>query len=212
MKIGIFGGTFNPIHIGHIRGAISVYETFELNRVIFIPTGIPPHKKNDVACAEHRYEMVKLSIANIDNFCVSRMEIDSNRVNYTIDTINLLKEQYKQDKLFFVVGTDAFYYFDLWKDYKKLIEKTSFILMRRPEYDITPIINKYGHMFEFENAADYLPVKIKRGRVYIYTPPAFDISSSMIREKIRKGQTIRYLVTEKVENFIKEKGLYKYER
>ncbi len=208
MKIGIFGGTFNPVHIGHIRGAISVYEAFKLDKVIFMPTGIPPHKKDDVAPAEYRYEMVLLSIEGIDNFYVSKIEIDSNRVNYTIDSIKILKRKYEGDDLFFVVGTDAFFYFELWKDYKELMKLTSFILMRRPEYDVSQIIQKYEKVIEFVRVGEKFTDTPKTKCAYIYTPPAFDISSSMIRNKIKKGETIRYLVPEKVENFIKERGLY----
>ncbi len=209
MKIGIFGGTFNPVHIGHIRGAISVYETFNLDKVVFMPTGIPPHKKDDVAPAEYRYEMLSMAIEDIKNFYVSRMEIDSNKVNYTIDTIKAFKSQYEKDDIFFVVGTDAFFYFELWKDYKSLLELTSFIIMRRPEYDTGPIISKYRNIIEFINADKRFYIKAKRQCAYIYTPPAFDISSSMIRTKIKQGGIIRYLVPEKVENFIRKKGLYK---
>ncbi len=209
MRVGIFGGTFNPIHIGHIRGAISAYEAFKLDKIIFMPTGIPPHKKDDVAPAEYRYQMVQLAISDIDYLQVSRMEIDSNRVNYTIDTILELKQAYNSDELFFIVGTDAFFYLDLWKDYKKLIKLVSFILMRRPEYDIKPIIKKYESIIEFLNIEDSFKKDNNDTSIYIYTPPAFDISSSMVRKKIKEGKTVTYIIPEKVEKFIKEKGLYK---
>jgi nicotinate-nucleotide adenylyltransferase len=209
MKIGIFGGTFNPVHTGHIRGAISVYETFGLDKVIFIPTGIPPHKKDNVAAAEYRYQMLKLAVDDIDNFDVSRIEIDSNIVNYTIDTVKTLKQTLSQDELFFMVGTDAFFYLDLWKDYRNLIELVSFILMKRPEFDTTPIVNKYKNILNFFDVDDKIKYNAKSGFVYIYAPPAFDISSSMIREKLKQGAIVRYLVPEKVEEFIQRKGLYR---
>ncbi len=174
-----------------------------------MPTGIPPHKKDDVAPAEYRYEMLLLSIDGLENFYVSRMEIDSNRVNYTIDTIKELKKEYKNDEMFFVVGTDAFFYLELWKDYKQLIDMVSFILMRRPEYNVSRIIAKYKNTIEFVNVENRFEGAAQEKHTYIYTPPAFDISSSMVRGKIKNGETIRYLVPEKVENFINEKGLYK---
>jgi len=209
VRIGVFGGTFNPVHIGHIRGAISVYEAFALDRVLFMPTGIPPHKKDDVAPADYRYEMLLLAVEGLDNFYVSKMEIDSNRVNYTIDTINELKREYQDDEMFFVVGTDAFFYLELWKDYEQLIDMVSFILMRRPEYNVSRIIAKYKNTIKFINVDNRFEGEAQRKHTYIYTPPAFDISSSMVRSKIKNKETIRYLVPEKVENFIKEKGLYK---
>ncbi len=209
MRIGILGGTFNPIHIGHIRGAISTYETFLLDRMIFLPTGIPPHKKDDVANAEYRYEMVKLSIDGLD-FCeVSRHEIDSNKVNYTIDSVRYFKNLYPEDELFFIVGTDAFYYLSSWKEYKDLIELVSFIVVRRPEYDTQIILNKYRNIVNFQEVKKKAEYSAKPKTVYIYTPPAFDVSSSAVRDKIKRDECIKYLVPEKVEKFIVEKGLYR---
>ena len=209
MRIGILGGTFNPIHIGHIRGAISTYETFLLDKMIFLPTGIPPHKKDDVANAEYRYEMIRLTIEELE-FCeVSRYEIDLNRVNYTIDSVRHFRKLYPDNELFFIVGTDAFYYLSTWKQYKELIELITFIVVRRPEYETSIILNKYKNVVHFKEVEKKEKYRAEPRRVYIYTPPAFDVSSSMIRNKIKRGECIKYLVPEKVEKFIFEKGLYR---
>lgn len=209
MRIGILGGTFNPIHIGHIRGAISTYETFLLDKLIFLPTGIPPHKKDDVANAEYRYEMIRLSIEDLQ-FCeVSRYEVDLNKVNYTIDSIEHFKKRFPKDELFFIVGTDAFYYLSSWKNYKRLVELIAFIVVRRPEYETKIILKKYENMIKFHHIDIKAKHPAKPKTVYIYTPPAFDVSSSMIRNKIKRGECIKYLVPEKVEKFIFEKGLYR---
>ncbi len=209
MRIGILGGTFNPIHIGHIRGAISTYETFLLDKLIFLPTGIPPHKKDDVANAEYRYEMIRLSIEDLQ-FCeVSRYEVDLNKVNYTIDSIEHFKKTFPKDELFFIVGTDAFYYLSSWKNYKRLVELIAFIVVRRPEYETKIILKKYENMIKFHHIDIKAKHPAKPKTVYIYTPPAFDVSSSMIRNKIKRGECIKYLVPEKVEKFIFEKGLYR---
>ncbi len=209
MRIGILGGTFNPIHIGHIRGAISTYETFLLDKMIFLPTGIPPHKKDDVANAEYRYEMIRLTIEELDFCDVSRYEIDLNRVNYTIDSVRHFRKLYPDNELFFIVGTDAFYYLSSWKQYKELIELITFIVVRRPEYETSIILNKYKNVVDFKEIESKERYRAEPRRVYIYTPPAFDVSSSMIRDKIKKGECIKYLVPEKVEKFIFEKGLYR---
>jgi len=209
VRIGILGGTFNPIHIGHIRGAISTYETFLLDKMIFLPTGIPPHKKDDVANAEYRYEMIRLTIEELE-FCeVSRYEIDLNRVNYTIDSVRHFRKLYPDNELFFIVGTDAFYYLSTWKQYKELIELITFIVVRRPEYETSIILNKYKNVVHFKEVEKKKKYGAEPRRVYIYTPPAFDVSSSMIRDKIKRGECIKYLVPEKVERFIFEKGLYR---
>ena len=209
MRIGILGGTFNPIHIGHIRGAISTYETFLLDKMIFLPTGIPPHKKDDVANAEYRYEMIRLTIEELDFCDVSRYEIDLNRVNYTIDSVRHFRKLYPNNELFFIVGTDAFYYLSSWKQYRELIELITFIVVRRPEYETSIILNKYKNVVDFKEIESKERYRAEPRRVYIYTPPAFDVSSSMIRDKIKKGECIKYLVPEKVEKFIFEKGLYR---
>ncbi len=209
MRIGVFGGTFNPVHIGHIRGAISTYETFKLDKVLFLPTGIPPHKKDNVAAAEYRYQMLKMAIEGLEGFEVSRLELDSDTVNYTIDTIKQLMSLYPNDELFFMVGTDAFFYLELWKDYEELVSLVTFILMCRPEYDTTPVERKYSNVVEFVEVEECYSYAFKPGRVYIYKPPAFDISSSMVRDRVKKGGIIRYLVPESVEKFIFEKGLYR---
>ncbi len=209
MRVGVFGGTFNPVHIGHIRGAISTYETFKLDKVLFLPIGIPPHKKDNVAAAEYRYQMLKMAIDGLEGFEISRLELDSDTVNYTIDTVRELKKLYPSDELFFMVGTDAFFYLDLWKEYKTLVSLIPFILICRPEYDTGPVEEKYSGIVEFVEAVEVCPYECKPGRVYIYKPPAFDISSSMVRDKVRSGSIIRYLVPEAVEKFIIEKGLYR---
>jgi len=209
VRIGIFGGTFNPIHIAHIRSAVSVYETFMLDKIIFVPTGIPPHKKKSVADKVLRYKMVEMAIEGIDFFDISRIEIDKNSINYSIETVQSLKKQYVNDNLFFIVGTDAFYCLDSWKDHINLTKMISFILMRRPEYNLKPIIDKYQNELNFQEVKECKKYEFKKQAVYVHTPEAFDISSSMIRERIKENKNIRYLVPERVENFIKERGMYK---
>ncbi len=210
MKIGIFGGTFNPIHIGHIRGAISVFEIFGLDKVVFIPTGIPPHKKDAVIDAQDRYEMVRLALEGLNSFEVSSIEIDKHAVNYTVDTIEEIKSGLdSNDEIFFLVGTDAFYYLNSWKDYDRLANLVTFVLMKRPEYNLEPIVKKYKDMLEFLVVKDKGEYEAIGRQVFVYEPPAFDVSSSMIRQKIVNGDIIRYLVPESVEEFIKRKGLYR---
>ena len=209
MRIGFFGGTFNPIHIGHLRSCIDVYETFMLDKIIFIPTGIPPHKNKDIVDAEYRYEMVKLAADEISFFDVSRIEIDTKNVNYTIDTFNKLSKIYNKDELFYIVGTDAFLSIDTWKEYKQLLKYMTFIIMKRPEYDLSNIFIKYKNMIEFKNADETKIYPAYKNTAYIDKLPAFDVSSSDIRKRIREGKNIMYLTPNSVINFIKAKGLYK---
>ncbi|WP_025270417.1 nicotinate-nucleotide adenylyltransferase [Hippea sp. KM1] len=209
MRIAIFGGSFNPIHIGHLRGAISVYETFKLNKVVFMPAGNPPHKKVEQTTPQQRYQMVKLATEGLDFFEVSRLEIDKKGINYTIETVYEFKESHPSDELFFIVGTDAFYQLDSWKNHRELVGLITFILIKRPEYDTSAILKKYSSIVNFERIEKEGAYSAKKNTVYIYTPPAFDVSSSMIRKKIKNSECIRYLVPESVEKFIEKEGLYR---
>ncbi|AEA33264.1 nicotinate-nucleotide adenylyltransferase [Hippea maritima] len=209
MRIAIFGGSFNPIHIGHLRGAISVYETFLLNKVVFMPAGNPPHKRVEQTTPQQRYQMVKLATEGMDFFEVSRLEIDKKDVNYTIETVYEFRKDHLNDELFFIVGTDAFYQLDSWKNHKELVGAITFILIKRPEYNTSAILEKYSDIVDFKRVEKKGEYKAEKNTVYIYTPPAFDVSSSIIRNKIKQGECIRYLLPEKVEKFIKEKGLYR---
>lgn len=209
MRIGFFGGTFNPVHIGHLRSCVDVYETFMLDKIIFIPTGIPPHKNKNIADAEYRYEMVKLAINEVDFFDVSRIEINNGNINYTIDTFNQLKKIYEKDELFCIMGTDAFLSIDTWKEYKQLLKYLTFIIMKRPEYDLSNIFIKYENAVKFKNADEAKIYPAYKNTAYIDKLPAFDVASSDIRERIREGKNIMYLTPDDVINFIKAKGLYK---
>lgn len=209
MRIGFFGGTFNPVHIGHLRSCIDVYETFMLDKIIFIPTGIPPHKNSNIVTAEYRYNMVKLATNEIDFFDVSRIEIDSKNINYTIDTFNKLKKIYNRDELFYIMGTDAFLSIDTWKEYKQLLKYMTFIIMKRPEYDLSSIFIKYKNMIKFKNIDEPKIYPAYENTAYIDKLPAFDVASSGIRRRIREGKNIMYLTPNDVINFIKAKGLYK---
>jgi len=206
MRVAFFGGTFNPIHIGHLISAIEIKECFLIDKFIFIPTGIPPHKKNLSISAKDRYDMVSVSIAGLKDFEVSDIEINSNKVNYTTDTIDLLKKQYKDDEMFYCIGADAFLNIDTWKNYKELLEKITFIIITRPKYSIEQIKSKYSwiNFIEAKKTAKYPPRHLS---AYIYYRK-IDISSSQIRKRVKENKTIKYFVPSDVEKMILERGFY----
>jgi nicotinate-nucleotide adenylyltransferase len=188
MKIGILGGTFNPIHIGHLILAEEVREKLEFNRIIFVPTYLAPHKDNtDIAPAEYRYEMVKMAIKRNKYFSVSDIEIKRNGQSYTIDTVREFKRMYLKDELYFIIGSDLLKYLDDWKDLFEIIKMISFIVATRPGYPLEEIPS------------------------YISTIPirAVDISGFEIRKAIKEGKSFRYLVPEAVFEYINRKRLYK---
>jgi nicotinate-nucleotide adenylyltransferase len=187
MKIGILGGTFNPIHIGHLILAEEAREKLSLDEIIFVPAYLPPHKDSaDIAPAKQRLEMVKVAIRTNRKFSVSDIEIKRDGRSYTIDTLRAFKEIYPRDELYFIIGSDLLKYLDEWKELKDIIAMVKFIAATRPGYALEKIPS------------------------YISTLPirAVDVSGFEIREAIRQGKSFRYLVPEAVFRYICKKRLY----
>jgi len=188
MRIGILGGTFNPIHIGHLILAEQVQEKLSLDKIIFVPTNQPPHKDNsDIALACERLKMLKLAIKGNKKFGISDVEIKRGGRSYTIDTIKEMHKIFKSDELYFITGSDLLKYLDEWKNIGDVFAIAKFVVATRPGYPL-------------EN----LPKQI------IMTPiNALDVSAFVIRRKIKEGNSIKYIVPDNVINYIKKKGLYK---
>ena len=201
MDIGIFGGSFNPIHIGHLIVAEEVFQQRKLSKILFIPTGISPHKESGgLIDAFHRYEMVKQAIWDNDHFDVSEIEIKRPGKSYTIDTIKILRDTYGQEhNLFLILGTDMINEINTWKDIGTLSDMCHFIVVNR--FPITlnsEMIKKSAISGEKKAEIEKLMVQI----------PSLDISSTEIRKKLSKGLSIKYLVPECVENYIRTHSLY----
>ena len=199
MKIGLIGGTFNPIHHGHLILSEYVRENFQLDKVIFIPTGLPPHKSATVVeKPEIRLEMTKLAIERNQFFSVSDIETYREGISYTIDTITELKNLYPNDQLYFLIGADSLFELPTWKYYDKLISKTNIIVVNRPG-GANNLIGAKIKEYEDEFGGSIIEVK----------SPLIDISSSDIRNRVKDGKSIKYLVPNNVEEFILQKNLYK---
>ena len=201
-KIAVMGGTFDPIHYGHLAVAVAVRDEFETDRVIFIPAGKPPHKKNiNLANNEHRYIMSVLAISSNPYFDVSRIELDRDGITYTVDTITELKQCCDKDaEIFFIIGADAINEIFSWKDFRRLLGICSFVAVTRPGYKKTKLrkmISEINEKFD--------------SKIYPLEVPALAISSSQIRDKIKTNSSIKYLVPDDVEAYIKKYSLYKYD-
>lgn len=198
--LGIMGGTFDPIHYGHLVTAEGARCAFGLSQVLFVPSGRPPHKEGaQVTDAEHRYMMTVLATLTNPYFEVSRTEIDRVGVSYTIDTLRILREQYGPDvELFFITGADAIFDIVSWKDSSRCLEMAHFVAATRP-----------GFSLEHLPEATRQWVAGHKERFHILQVPAMAISSTEIRERVREGVSIRYLVPEPVEHYIRRQGLYK---
>ncbi|MGB2929891.1 MAG: nicotinate-nucleotide adenylyltransferase [Desulfobacterales bacterium] len=218
--IGLFGGTFNPIHLGHIQVIQEVKKGFGLDKIFIIPSALPPHKEPDgLVDAGDRVEMIRLSFSNHPDFAVSDVELKRSGPSYTIDTVRNFKSILPEDtELFLILGLDAFLEIATWKSYKDLFLLIPFIVMSRGTE------GEDGTVFGRKTVEDYLKSKISEGYklsasqssyvheekkpVFVFNVTPIDISSTKIRKLIKNGSTIKTLVPEIVEAFIKSKGLY----
>lgn len=195
-RIGIMGGTFDPIHFGHLMTAEQAFYQFSLNKVIFIPTGESPHKRRSPVTGKERYKMAVIATADNDHFKVSRIEIDRPGISYTVDTLRELKNSYPNTEFFFISGADAILEILTWKDADKIAEMAKFIAATRPGYHLDKlgdVVNK----LDFRVTVSFLQV------------PALAISSTDIRIRVLQNKPIRYLLPENVCSYIYKKGFYR---
>ena len=197
-KYGIFGGSFNPIHYGHLMICEYIKEEMGLDKVIFIPTGNPPHKDLGVS-AEDRYEMVRLAISPNPDFEISDIETTRVNLSYTVDTIRELKKIYKEEKLYFLIGLDSLFQLKTWKKIDDLSQEIEFVVALRPGY-----IDKE----EINNEIDFLRDNFGT-RINLIKTPLYEISSTDLRDRIHEGKSLRYLIPKKVLDYIEESGFYK---
>lgn len=211
-RIGLFGGTFNPIHLGHLRGAEEIREAFRLDEVVFIPSSIPPHKINEkVVEAEHRLEMVRLATSGNPHFSSSDVELSRPGKSYSIDTVRLFSER-GPDALFFILGSDAFVEIETWKDFQNLFSFCHFIVMTRPgsqkNSSLTPLPRALIPNFRYDSGENAW-IHASGHLLYLREISFLDISSTKVRELVEKGQSVRYLIPGEVEAYIREHRLYR---
>jgi len=211
-KIGILGGTFNPIHKGHLKAAETVFKEFLLDKILFIPSFIPPHKKYSyIASPRHRFNMVKLALEKYPDFFPSRIEIDAEETSYSIITLNKIKKSNPDARIFFILGIDAFLEIDTWKDTQELIENYSFIVISRPGFDLKDaknILRESCRKKMTEIRKHISKDDIKYHGIFLLNMDSLDIASSDIRKRIQKGKSIHGMVPKNVEKYIKENKLY----
>ncbi|WP_281180972.1 nicotinate-nucleotide adenylyltransferase [Actinomyces vulturis] len=191
LRIGVMGGTFDPIHHGHLVAASEVQQAFDLDEVIFVPTWAQPFKKDrPVSAAEHRYLMTVIATASNPRFTVSRVDIDRGGVTYTIDTLTDLTREYPGAELYFITGADALAQILTWKDSEKLFTMAHMVGVTRP-----------GHVMNTEG--------MPKDGVSLLEVPAMAISSTDCRERVSRGDAVWYLVPDGVVQYIRKYGLYR---
>ncbi len=195
MSIAIFGGTFDPIHFGHLLIAEESYHKVKIEKVIFMPAGNPPHKVGkSITSAKHRLKMLKLAIADNKHFSYSTLELKKSKTSYTVDTFRFFQKNYNKD-IYFIIGADSLLDMPNWKDAKYLLKNANFIVARRPNFSVKKLKNK-----------DFFRPYIDN--IYLMNSTLVEISSSLIRENVRKNKFIKYMTPEPVIEYIKENKLY----
>lgn len=199
-RLGIMGGTFDPIHHGHLVAASEVADLFSLDRVLFVPTGQPWQKKNrSVTPAEDRYLMTTIATASNPRFSVSRVDIDRGGPTYTVDTLHDLHERYPDAELFFITGADALNKIITWRDWESMFDMANFVGVTRPGYEL-----------EMDLSQDTAPLKreVDAGRLSLVEIPAMAISSTDCRDRAESGRPVWYLVPDGVVQYIAKHGMY----
>lgn len=197
MKIGLMGGSFDPIHNGHLVLAEQVRTRFQMDKIIFVPSGIPPHKTT-VVSKEHRYEMTKLAIEDNPYFEISTIELDQDDKTYTIDTVKKIKEIYGDStEVYFITGADAMIDLPNWKNFEELVSLCKFIGSTRPGIDDSELFGQIDSI-----------VKNFKADITITQVPALAISSTDIRRRVKYNLSIKYLLPSKTEDYIYKNCLY----
>lgn len=219
-RVGLFGGTFNPVHLGHVKAARDVKSRFGLDRIYFIPSAQPPHKPDArLAPAHDRYAMVMLGLEGADSLFPCDVEIQRDGPSYSVDTVAFFKKRMGPGgELFFILGVDAFLEIDTWKSYEALLRQVAFIVMSRPtkassETDLYKVLASYiketlssAYVFNATRGTWFHP---SLRPIYPVAVSPVDIASSQLREKLRLGEPADRWLSPGVADYIKQKGLYR---
>ena len=220
MRIGLFGGTFNPVHLGHLRAAVEVRQGFELDEIFMIPAALPPHKvPGEVAASADRLNMLNLALGADSGLKVSNVELNRSGPSYTIDTVQHFKQTLPaESRLFLIMGLDAFLEIDTWKSYAELLLQIPLIIINRPRSGSSAenpgwkilqkfLASKISSDYVFSESRSCYHAR-SRQPIYIFEVTSLDISSTRVRNLINTGRSIEYFVPRKVAEFINSKGLY----
>jgi len=213
-RIGIFGGTFNPIHSGHVRAAEEVRKKFRLDRILFIPSYIPPHKTTEgIAAPRDRMRMVELALRGRRSLVASPIEVRAGGTSYSILTLKKIRALYPDAWIFFVLGVDAFLEIETWREWQHVLGQCLFIVMTRPGYRLAAAKGVLGTPFRAKILDVPPSARVREDwfsdyRIFCVPIRALPVSSTDIRSRIRKRAAIRGLVPRAVERYIREHGLY----
>jgi nicotinate-nucleotide adenylyltransferase len=216
-RVGILGGTFDPVHLGHLRAAEEVREILGLSKVYFVPSAVPPHKDpKETTPAQDRLAMLELAVGPIPYFEVSTYELEKGTTSYTIDTLGHLSSSFACAELYFIVGSELFQEIDTWKNYKDLFKLANFAVMERPGFtDAAPpaLPLALEKDFRYYKSVDKVTIyKNSYSKEIVFTQiQGVRVSSTEIRSAVKAGKPVKGMVPEEVERYILTKGLYTQE-
>lgn len=206
--IGILGGTFDPVHIGHLRVALELYQSLPLDEIRFIPCGQPPHRETPQASANQRLAMLRMAIQDQQGFCIDERELQRQGPSYMVDTLSSLRDEFPDVPLCLIVGLDVFGEFDKWHRWLEIPTLAHIVIVHRPGSDL----EDEGQVFEIlqERQVKEPSVLLKQvaGAILLWPVRQLDISSTDIRLLIDKHKSPRYLLPERVYSYIQSEGLY----
>jgi nicotinate-nucleotide adenylyltransferase len=193
MKVGLFGGTFDPVHMGHLRAAENAREALELDSVLFIPAGSPPHRSGPRSSALDRYAMVTLATSGNPAFTASDAEVERQGPSYTVDTLAAVRASHPQDDLFLIVGSDAFGEISSWKEHDRIFSMCRVAVVHRPG----------------EVPLSEMALELTGERVFWVEAAGLPVSATDVRRRVSEGHSVRYLVPDLVADYIHKRGLYR---
>jgi nicotinate-nucleotide adenylyltransferase len=209
--IGVYGGTFDPIHFGHLRSALEILEAFRLSQIRFIPCGQPPHRASSHATAAQRLAMVQRAIADVPGFMSDAREIDRAGPSYMVDTLRSLHAELPDQTLCLLLGMDAFAALHTWHDWQGILSLCNVLVMHRPEFEPAQVIQaeELKQLVADRQVQDIaLFVGGSAGNVMFYPVTQLDISSTRIRDALKQRRSVRYLLPDKVIALIEQDGIY----
>jgi len=214
LRIGVYGGTFDPIHNGHFRIAEALIGAFDLDRLLLVPAFVPPHKRGQaISSAYHRMAMLALASANAPRILVSTIELDAPSRPYTIETLGRLQTQYPGARLFFVMGSDSFRDVTMWREHERILSEYDVIVSMRPG---SGGVDPAGHLadrlkalvVDLRGAVSPSAEDLSTKRIFLTDYVSVDVSSTGIREMVARGEDVSALIPPAVEGYVRKYGLY----
>ena len=207
--IGVFGGTFDPVHLGHLRPALDVFQQLGLQAMHWIPNRLPPHRQTPATNTEHRLQMLRLAVQSVPGFVVDTRELDREGPSYMVDTLESLRQEFADTPVCLVLGQDAFNDLSSWHQWQRLLTLAHIVVCTRPGYQY-PSQGELLELMEKQCVQTTEALhKEKAGRILLQPVTLLDIAATRIRQLVQQGNSIRYLVPDAVCDYIESHGLYR---